>query len=333
VCRIASAEGSVDQKMGEYAMRLSVALAAIAAAFLLTPVAAGYAPALSQDFSITNTVEPADSGRRDLMRQLQAWWDTHAYYPKHASNSDEGGTVKVHLVIKPDGNIWMIHVVESSGSSSLDAAGVATFHGGFVRPFPEGAPGTDLDVSLHYVLAHRHDQPVDASYTPVSSKRPFTIMNDPVKSPILDTMLQRTCTGTVVRSGIRNHPAYGSRHWAQAVFFRKPDGTPWVQFYEGGYGILAPVVEVGKLVTWTGREEHLDKGNSFYIQYAVWPDGDNHLTGNIGNAFNANANASAYQGINTGGTVDFTCATEVVPAITWSAWSVTPGRTPPGDPP
>lgn len=231
-------------------MRLSVASAALAAAFVLTPVAAGYAPALSQDFSITNPVEPANAGRRDLMRQLQAWWDVHAYYPRRASQSDEGGTVKVRLAIRSDGNIWKVDVLESSGSRSLDTAGASAFRKGFVRPFPEGAPEADIDISLHYVLAHRHDQPVAASYTPVSSKSPFTITNEPVKSPILDTMLQRTCTGTVVKQGIRNHPVYGIRNWAQAIFFRRPDGTPWVKFYEGGYPTLAPVTEVGKLVQW-----------------------------------------------------------------------------------
>jgi TonB family protein len=313
-------------------MRLSFVSVALAAVFVVTPVASGYTPAFSQDFSITNQVEPADSGRRDVMRQLQAWWDVHAYYPKHASNSDEGGTVKLHLVIRPDGAIWIITVVESSGSPSLDTAGAAVFKGGFVRPFPEGAPGTEIDLSLHYVLEHRHDQPVAVGYTPVVSRTPFTIMNDPVKSPILDTMLQRTCTGMVVRAGIRNHPIYGLHNWAQAIFFRKPDGTPWVQFYEGGLSTLAPVTEIGKIVTWTGPEEHLGKGNFVFHQYAVWPDGDNHLTGNIGNAYVANANA--YQGMNSaGGTVDFICAEEVVPPITWSALSVTPGRSPPGDPP
>ena len=238
-------------------MRLSVASSALAAAFVLTPVAAGYAPALCQDFSITNQVEPANAGRRDVMRQLQAWWDAHAYYPRHASNNDEGGTVKVHLVILPDGRIWTVNVVESSGSRSLDAAGSSVFRGGFVRPFPEGEPKADIDISLHYVLAHRHDQPVAAGYTPVLSKSPFTITNDPVKSPILETMLQRTCTGTMVLGGIPNHPWYGMRSWAQAIFFRKPDGTPWVKFYERGYPSLSPVTEVGKMVTWTGREEHV----------------------------------------------------------------------------
>src|SRR5580658_7674761 len=185
-------------------MRLSVASSALAAVFVLTPVAAGYAPALCQDFSITNQVEAANAWRHDMMRQLQAWWDAHAYYPRHASNNDESGTVKVHLVILPDGNIFRIDVVESSGSRSLDGAGSAVFRAGFVRPFPEGEPQADIDVSLHYVLAHRHDQPVAAGYTPELPKSPFTIMNDPVKSPILETMLQRTCTGTMVTRGLAN---------------------------------------------------------------------------------------------------------------------------------
>src|ERR1700749_5068585 len=97
-------------------MRLSVASAALAAAFVLMPVAAGYAPALCQDFSITNQIEPGSPWHRDLMRQLQAWWDAHAYYPRHASNNDEGGTVNVHLVIVPDGRIFTINMAESSGS-------------------------------------------------------------------------------------------------------------------------------------------------------------------------------------------------------------------------
>ena len=311
-------------------MRVSITSAVLAAAFL-TSSSAGYAPALAQDFSITNQPEPADSGRRDVMRQLQAWWDLHAYYPRHASQSDEGGTVKVHLLIFSDGRIWQVNVVQSSGSSSLDAAAVAAFHDGFVRPFPAGAPQADIDVSVHYVLAHRHDEAVPAGYKSVPSRSPFTIMNDPVRSPILETMLQRTCTGTVVKQGIRNHPAYGTSYSAQAIFFRKPDGTPWVQFLEGGYPILAPVVEVGKVVQWTGREEHLSGGASRFTGYTAWPDGNNNIIGSIEITYLGGARV--LQDINRGGTIDFVCATDVVPAISWSALSVTPGTSPLGDPP
>jgi TonB family protein len=304
-------------------MRSSVASSALAAAFVLTPVAAGYAPALCQDFSITNQVEPTNAGRRDLMRQLQAWWDAHAYYPRHASNSDEGGTVKVHLVIRPDGRIWMVNVVESSGSRSLDTAGDSVFRGGFVRSFgTEGEPNADIDISLHYVLAHRHDQPVAAGYTPVLSKSAFTIMNDPVKSPVLETMLQRVCTGTLVLGGVPNHPWYGVHYSAQAIFFRKPDGTPWVKLYERGYPSLSPVTQVGKMVTWTGRQEYINVGKETaarWLQYTVWPDGDNHLSGAVGSRI-FNSLGVAYNNNMAGNYVDLTCATEVLPTVTWNDW-------------
>ncbi len=162
--------------------------------------------------------------------------------------------------------------------------GSSVFRRGSVRPLPEGEPKADIDISLHYVLAHRHDQPAAAGYTPVLSKSPFTIANDPVKSPILETMLQRTCTGTMVLAGIPNHPWYGTRFAAQAIFFRKPDGTPWVKFNERGFPSLAPVTEVGKMVTWTGRQELAGGGKreDKWLQYTVWPDGDNRLRGAIG---------------------------------------------------
>ena len=134
-----------------------------------------------------------------------------------------------------------------------------------------------------------------------------------------------------MRQGIRNHPWYGVRSWAEAVFFRKPDGTPWIKFYEGGFPILAPVTEVGKMVQWTGRAEHLKSGTSRYTQYTVWPEGENNLNGSLMVVYDADARLD--HDLNLGGTVDFACATETVPAIGWSAWSVTPGVNPPGDPP
>ena len=305
-------------------------LPVLAAALALTPLAVT-TPALSQEFSITNPDEPTPAGSRDVLRQLQAWWDVHAYYPRHASANDEGGTVKLHLLIRADGNIWIATVANGSGSSALDAAAVATFRNGFVRPLPAGTRDTEIDVSLHYLLARRHDQPVAAGYTPVASRRPFTITNDRAGSPILDTMLQRTCTGKVVKQGIRNHPEYGTPYDAEAIFFRRPDGTPWVKFFEGGYSVLSPVTEIGKLVTFMGREEHLSAGTSRFTQYTVWPEGENALNGKLEITYSAYARV--LQDINRSGTVDFVCATQTVPAIQWSALAVTPGDTPPGDPP
>jgi TonB family protein len=265
-----------------------------------------------------------------MMRQLQALWDARAYYPRHASNNDEGGTVKVHLVILPDGRFFSVDVVESSGSRSLDSAGYAVFQQAFVRPFPQGEPRAEIDISLHYVLAHRHDQPVPAGYTPVSSKSPFTIMNDPVTSPILETMLQRTCTGTVVLGGLRNHPWYGMQTSAQAIFFRKPDGTPWVKFYHNGFPIVSPVTEVGKMLQWTGATAHTIRGE-YYYQFTVWADGDNHLSGAVGSKFIDRFGNPYNQ--NVGAPVDFICATEVLPEITLSGLPSKTIDAPPGDPP
>jgi hypothetical protein len=166
------------------------------------------------------------------------------------------------------------------------------------------------------------------------ARPPFTIMNDPVKSPILETMLQRNCTGKVVMGGIRNHPWYGIPYSAQAVFVHKPDGTPWVKFDKGGLAtILAPVAEVGNMLQWTGAIEYTQQGKdvSFYFpQYTVWPDGDNHRSGGVGSRFN-DSFGIPYN--HNAGTVELTCATEVVPPVAWNDRLVDTRVTPPGDPP
>ncbi len=294
----------------------SARAAALIAAFGLAPVAAGYAPAWCQDFSITNQMEPANRGHPDVMRQLQAWWNTHAYYPRRASDSDESGTVKIHLVILPDGRIWTIDLVQSSGSRWLDTAGVAVFGGASVRPFPPGEQTAYVNLWLHYVLTDQPGQPAAAGYTPVSSQRPFTITNAPAKSPILDTMLQRVCTGTIVLGGVPDHPVFGVRSWAQAVFFRKPDGTPWVKFYERGHASLAPVTQIGQMVTWPGRHEHT-RNTDTWLQYTVWPDGADHLSGAIGSRM-ISTTGVPYNDNLAGNTVDLTCTKTALPTVTWN---------------
>ena len=311
-------------------MRLSIASAGLAAALVLAPVAVGDARAFGQDFSITNPEEPANAGHRDLVRQLQALWDKQAYYPRHASNGNESGTVRVHLVILPDGRIWTIDVVGGSGSRTLDTAGETVFRGEHLRPFGTASePQADIDLSLHYVLAYRRGEPAAGGSPPVVSKGPFTITNEPVKSPVLTTMLQRTCTGTVTMGGIANNPVYGTHSWAQAIFFRKPDGTPWVKFYERGTPSLSPVTQIGRMVTWTGRTQ-INQAASFWFQYTVWPDDDNHLTGMIGsrifNDFGAAINSNL-----TGNSVELTCAPETLPTVTWNDMLTTPAATSPVD--
>lgn len=84
--------------------------------------------------------------------KLKQWWDQHSFYPKEASQANEGGNVKVHIVIAADGQVTLIDVVQGSGSSVLDAAAVAVFRNARLPPFPPGTPAqpADVVVTLHY---------------------------------------------------------------------------------------------------------------------------------------------------------------------------------------
>ena len=86
------------------------------------------------------------------MGKLRQWWDEHSFYPKEASQTNEGGSVKVHIVIAPDGEVTSIEVVQGSGLSVLDAAAVAVFRSAHLPPFPPGTPAqpADVVVTLHY---------------------------------------------------------------------------------------------------------------------------------------------------------------------------------------
>jgi len=59
------------------------------------------------------------------------------------------------------------------------------------------------------------------------------------------------------------------RSWARAIFFRKPDGTPWVKSHEWGYPSLSPVTQAGRMVQWAGRQDNLAHRDSVWTQYIV----------------------------------------------------------------
>lgn len=86
------------------------------------------------------------------MGKLKQWWDQRSFYPKEASQTNEGGTVRVRIVIAADGQVTAIEVVQGSGSSVLDAAAVAVFRNAHLPPFPPGtsAQPADMVVTLHY---------------------------------------------------------------------------------------------------------------------------------------------------------------------------------------
>ena len=84
--------------------------------------------------------------------KLKQWWDQHSFYPSEASRTNEGGSVRVRIVVAPDGQVTSIQVVQGSGMSVLDAAALAVFRNARLPPFPPGtpAPPADVVVTLHY---------------------------------------------------------------------------------------------------------------------------------------------------------------------------------------
>jgi TonB family protein len=83
------------------------------------------------------------------MGKLKEWWDAHSFYPKEASQTNEGGNVRVRIVIAADGQITYIGVVQSSGSSVLDTAALAVFRSARLQPGAAAQPA-DVVVTLHY---------------------------------------------------------------------------------------------------------------------------------------------------------------------------------------
>ena len=117
---------------------------------------------------------------------------------------------------------------------------------------------------------------VVTGYAAEPSKPPFTVTNDPVHGTVVDTVQQRTCTGTAAQPWPGPD---GSPYRVQAIFYRKPDGTPWIRFSWQGKGPLdIPVIELGVSAQWNTPPLH--RGASWWwTHYDVWPDGDNRLSG------------------------------------------------------
>ncbi len=283
-------------------MRSTLAAAALAVAFILAPVAAGCAPALAQDFSITNPepsvrVEGAVLGP-DWIKQLQAWWDKHAFYPGEAAQKDVSGTVKVHIVVQPDGEVSTIHLVEGSGSKYLNNAAYQAFRDAHLHPFPPGtpAPRADVYITLHYVLTNG---PISAEAV---SKRPFTVTNKPVEAANTSSLLPKTCTGVLVlNSSSGELDSWRGRHeWARAIFYHLPDGKPRFKFWTSWGSKDVPVNESDGSAGWLGPRQPV-KGGFNQLRFSLWPAGSDHVAGSVVNI---------YSGMTEEGTIDLTCAPE-----------------------
>jgi hypothetical protein len=170
--------------------------------------------------------------------------------------------------------VWIDEVVQGSGSKILDAAAYDVFHRAFLRPFPPGtpAPRADAYVTMRFVLKNGT----------AASKGPFTITNEPVHGTVFEKMQDKVCTGEMVQGPLGMNSIVGSRGPAEAYFFRKPDGSAWVRF-TAFFGIVffAPVSDLGMAAQWDALGPPAKSGDRGSIHYALWPSGDNRITGSI----------------------------------------------------
>jgi protein TonB len=151
--RTAAREAAARAAAARTAAREAAArdLAARAAAARAAASTAGSSVQASQGQNAASRAGEANNGAA-WMGKLQQWWDQHSFYPKEASQTNEGGSVRVRIIITPDGQVTSIGVVQGSGSSVLDAAALAVFRNAHLPPFPPGtpAPAADVVVTLHY---------------------------------------------------------------------------------------------------------------------------------------------------------------------------------------
>jgi TonB family protein len=104
----------------------------------------------SSPFSIDTD---ADVGP-DWRNALSAWVAQHSYYPQQAAELGEQGTVKVEVVMMPDGQVVSVDLERRSGSPWLDLALQGLFRGAKLPPMPKevGDQPVPFHFTMHYIL-------------------------------------------------------------------------------------------------------------------------------------------------------------------------------------
>src|ERR1700727_1546782 len=110
---------------------------------------------------------------------------------------------------------WGLKTLPVASSNGIQRAHWPFAAGGTCLVLPKRTPSTSVPASLA-INAKQGDEiamrpfiahafiaaacllaPVAAGCAPAWSKEPFTITNDPPQGTVVNTMLERTCTGTV----------------------------------------------------------------------------------------------------------------------------------------
>lgn len=85
---------------------------------------------------------------------FRSWVEEHKFYPREAAENGEDGTAQVRLVIRRDGQVELVDLLERSGSMFLDLALQSLFRSKHVPPFPPQDPKDTATIvfTMHYIL-------------------------------------------------------------------------------------------------------------------------------------------------------------------------------------
>jgi protein TonB len=96
----------------------------------------------------------------DWQRALAAWLAAHKAYPDEARREGREGTVELRFTIDRSGRVQQVELVNSAGSSVLDAAAASMLRGAILPPLPPTMPQdkVTMTVRIHYRLTNERSE-------------------------------------------------------------------------------------------------------------------------------------------------------------------------------
>ena len=86
----------------------------------------------------------------DWRNELSAWITQHSYILEQAAELGEEGTVKVEVVMMPDGQVISVDLESRSGSPWLDLALQGLFRDAKLPPMPKTVGNDPATVPFHH---------------------------------------------------------------------------------------------------------------------------------------------------------------------------------------
>jgi TonB family protein len=93
----------------------------------------------------------------DWRAAFRRWLDQNMRYPMRALELGESGTVRVQVIVEPNGQVRSVRLTGPSTSPSLNFGTTFPFSGATLPPFPPPADpnGVTIDLTVNYVLIRR----------------------------------------------------------------------------------------------------------------------------------------------------------------------------------